>query len=211
LTRSLPVLKDLCEHFENTIQDLKETSKAVTGTLQFIESHRAILEAESITRLTELAFLFIPLSFAASLFSMQIEQLASPVPVSHFVAFALLLSASTYTLRVITRSTWVHQQKHDILASVRTHSSLAPSAPISNSAFFAWLFAWVTPAKRVILFVVCFLTPLLTVIWTRQLDTGLKVGLTFLFLIFILYMFGIVALFIPGLRRWLRRETQIQE
>ncbi|RDW89942.1 transcription factor domain-containing protein [Aspergillus mulundensis] len=94
----------LSQHFEDTIQGLKEASNAITGTLQFIESHRAILETESITRLTELAFLFIPLSFAASLFSMQIQQLSNPVPVSHFIAFALSLSATTYALRAMARN-----------------------------------------------------------------------------------------------------------
>ncbi|KAL3461996.1 hypothetical protein BJX64DRAFT_149364 [Aspergillus heterothallicus] len=86
--------------FDRVILELEVTLSSVTGALQFMENHRAISEAESITRLTELAFLFIPLTFAASLFSMQIQELSRPAPVTYFVAFALSLSAVTYSFRL---------------------------------------------------------------------------------------------------------------
>ncbi|KAL4878137.1 hypothetical protein BJY04DRAFT_221492 [Aspergillus karnatakaensis] len=181
----------LKQQFKDTIEGLKEASRALTGTLQFIESHRAILEAEGITRLTELAFFFIPLSFAASLFSMQIQQLSNPVPVGHFVAFALSLSATTYALRALARSQWVHRQKQAYLSAIRRHADLLPGAPISNGAVFSWLLTSSSTNKlkrRVWLaLLVCFLGPIYVVIWTRDLGhggLGLKIALTFLFLVF---------------------------
>ncbi|KAL4909621.1 Ca2+ regulator and membrane fusion protein Fig1-domain-containing protein [Aspergillus multicolor] len=195
----------LSQQFEDTIQGLKEASSAITGTLQFIESHRAILEAESITRLTELAFLFIPLSFAASLFSMQIEQFTNPVPVTHFIAFALSLSATTYVLRALARSTWVHRQKQAYLTSIRTWRRIPPGASIPNRAVFPWLMSCLAsqikslsqakalkrlkkPKKPMWLaLLVCFLIPVYVVIWTRDLGhggVGLQVALTFLFIVF---------------------------
>jgi hypothetical protein len=41
--------------------------------MSIIESKNAIAQAESISKLTELAFIFIPLSFTSSLFGMQIK------------------------------------------------------------------------------------------------------------------------------------------
>ncbi|KAL4733599.1 hypothetical protein BDV11DRAFT_210085 [Aspergillus similis] len=203
------VIRELAHDFENSIQDLKDASNAITGTLQFIESHRAILEAESVTRLTELAFLFIPLSFAASLFSMQIDQLATPVPVSNFIVFALLLSTSTYALRLAARSAWVHNQKQRILTPIRTRSSVAHGAPIPNMAVLAWAFACFAPAIILLFVVACFVVPLFVVIWRRSLDVGLKIGLTFLFLLFMVSIVGTVVLVVPGLRSALRDGRQI--
>jgi hypothetical protein len=194
-------IDNLASNFENTIQDLKEASNAITGTLQFIESHRAILEAESITRLTELAFLFIPLSFAASLFSMQIQPLTSPVPVEHFIAFALSLSISTYALRLLTRSAWVHAQKQKTLTAIRTHSSVPRGAPIPNTAILAWMFARLAPILVLLLIVACILVPPLAVLWMRELDSGLRIAVTFLFLVFVVSICGGVLLAVPDLRR----------
>lgn len=53
--------------------EVKETSNALTATMSIIESERAISEAGSVARLTELAFLFVPLSFSASIYGMQMK------------------------------------------------------------------------------------------------------------------------------------------
>ncbi|KAL2826160.1 hypothetical protein BJY01DRAFT_150480 [Aspergillus pseudoustus] len=105
-----------------------------------MESQRAIMEAESINRLTELAFLFIPLSFAAALFSMQVRELSTSPPVAYFVAFALPLSATTYALRAVARSAWLQETKQALLTNIRTFKSLPPGARIPNLAILAWLF-----------------------------------------------------------------------
>ncbi|KAL4781145.1 hypothetical protein BJX76DRAFT_336165 [Aspergillus varians] len=201
---------ELRSDFERTIQGFKDVSNAITGTLQFIESHRAIAEAESVTRLTELAFLFIPLSFAASLFSMQIQPLTNPVPVGNFVAFALSLSTATYALRLMARSAWMYQQKQAILNSIRARSSVPPGAPIPNLAIFAWGYARLGPAVGLVLFIACFLVPLFVIIWIRDLDVGLKIALTLLFLVFVSSIVGATFLAVPSLRRQLRRGMQIE-
>ncbi|KAJ0416688.1 hypothetical protein BJY00DRAFT_316568 [Aspergillus carlsbadensis] len=126
--------------FERIIQDLNSTLDSIAGALQFMESQRAIMEAESITRLTELAFLFIPLSFAAALFAMQVRELAQAPPVAYFVAFALSLSATTYSLRLFARSLWVQRTKEKTLANVRSYRSRLPGAMVSNTDVVAWIF-----------------------------------------------------------------------
>jgi hypothetical protein len=200
-------IQELGEHFERTVGNLKEASNAISGTLQFIESHRAILEAESVARLTELAFLFIPLSFAASLFSMQIQELTNPVPVWSFVAFAISLSILTYALRLVARSTWVQWQKQALSNSIREHNAIRPGAPIRNKAIFAWIFARIKgPVLLVVFLFASFLVPLFSVIWTHQVDVGLKIGLSFLFLVFMSSIVGVVILAVPEFCRKLRRR-----
>lgn len=60
---------------------LIEAYAALRADMQFTESRRSINEAKTVTKLTELAFIFIPLSFTCSLFSMQITELSGGVPV----------------------------------------------------------------------------------------------------------------------------------
>ncbi|KAH6843494.1 hypothetical protein B0I37DRAFT_218904 [Chaetomium sp. MPI-CAGE-AT-0009] len=53
-----------------TTAKCEETQRALRAEMSLLESKRGIEEAESVSRLTELAFFFIPTTFAASLFSM---------------------------------------------------------------------------------------------------------------------------------------------
>ncbi|KAL4963299.1 uncharacterized protein BDV14DRAFT_209992 [Aspergillus stella-maris] len=188
--------------FDKANERLDKTLHTISGTLQFIESHRAILETESISRLTELAFLFIPLSFVASLFSMQIQSLSNPVPVSHFVACALSLSVTTYGIRAFARSTWVHKRKLSVLKSIRTHYPIPAAASISNRVVLLWFLVQIKSLpKRAfaqvgyvgslsILLLVVFVPPVV-VLWKRELTIGLSrrafIRLDFLFLFFSIF------------------------
>ncbi|KAL4879470.1 hypothetical protein BJY04DRAFT_220066 [Aspergillus karnatakaensis] len=125
--------------FTRTIESLDRALTSISDTLQFIESHRAIAEAESISRLSELAFLFIPLSFAASVFSMQVQELADPVPLSHFIALTLSLSATTYTIRALSRSAWMHRKKLAVLTALREANGIPAARPISNRSVLMWI------------------------------------------------------------------------
>ena len=57
---------------DDTLTRLNATFQAIMSTMSIVESQKAILEAESISKLTALAFFFIPLSFVATFFGMQI-------------------------------------------------------------------------------------------------------------------------------------------
>jgi hypothetical protein len=52
---------------------VERTSQALMSTMSIIESKNAIVQTESIGKLTELAFVFVPLSFATSFFGMDIK------------------------------------------------------------------------------------------------------------------------------------------
>lgn len=59
----------------------KETNQTYTTLLSvvsIVEAQKAMAEAERLAKLTELAFLFIPLSFSTSIFGMQVKVLYTP-------------------------------------------------------------------------------------------------------------------------------------
>ncbi|KAK7616463.1 hypothetical protein IWX50DRAFT_620453 [Phyllosticta citricarpa] len=57
-------------HFESTVP-------ALIGVMSIIESRKAIKHAEEVTKLTQLAFFFIPLNFVVGIFGMNFEELPS--------------------------------------------------------------------------------------------------------------------------------------
>lgn len=69
-------LADLLEDmkFKNTAvtQHCESTFNALMITMSLVESERAITEAEEVTKLTQLAFFFIPLTFVAGIFGMNL-------------------------------------------------------------------------------------------------------------------------------------------
>lgn len=81
------------------------TYGSLMTAMSLVESKRSISEAESVTKLTELAFFFIPLTFAASLFSMQVKELdANTTSVGVFLGVALTITVCSYALRLAIRS-----------------------------------------------------------------------------------------------------------
>ena len=65
-------LAGLKADFNETLARLNSTFQAVMSTMSIVESQKAISEAETVSKLTALAFFFIPLSFIASLFGMNL-------------------------------------------------------------------------------------------------------------------------------------------
>lgn len=66
--------------FEETAQQMKDlimraesTFQAIMATMAIVESQKAITQAETITKLTNLAFYFIPITLTASIFGMNIK------------------------------------------------------------------------------------------------------------------------------------------
>lgn len=197
--------------FQNTSEKLKEASMSLIGTMQFIESHRAILEAEGVTRLTELAFLFIPLSFSASLFSMQIQEFSKPVPVWAFLAFALSLSAFTYLLRLLARSSWIHHLKVAVNTAVRENSDITYGGPIPNAAYLTWAFARSGPIVLSIAVLLGILAPPLAVLWTRpSLPVKIKIPMTIVLIIFIGVVLVVGMLLAKPFRKRLRSGFEMR-
>jgi Mg2+ and Co2+ transporter CorA len=69
-----------------------------------VDSRRSITEAECVSKLTELAFVFIPLSFVASLFSMQVHELDGGVPLYQFAPVAISVVVVAYIVRLASEA-----------------------------------------------------------------------------------------------------------
>ena len=161
----------------------KSSYKSLMTLMSLVESKRGIAEAESVTKLTELAFFFIPLTFSASLFSMQIKELnASSISLGDFFLVAILVTASSYALHLIIRSPLVLRYWKNCKKDIRETSKIPADRPITTSSFVSWL--WTRMDLVVCLVYIsiplCAAT-LLAAIWTRPLERGIKVGITVAF------------------------------
>ncbi|KXX81513.1 hypothetical protein MMYC01_202485 [Madurella mycetomatis] len=109
--------------------------------MSLLESKRSIEETESVTRLTELAFLFIPITLVASLFSMQVKELANdPPPVYAFVIAAVAVVVLAYSLRLAQRSTALGEMWREMDKRIRTDEKVVTRV-IPTRKIFRWV-AW---------------------------------------------------------------------
>ena len=188
--------------------------KSLMANMSIVESKRGIAEAESVTKLTELAFFFIPLTFSASIFSMQVKELnASRISIAAFFVLAIIITTASYALRLVIRSQKFIRGQRELLKSIRHDRSLAPGIPVPTGLFIAWISRWVW--RRVglltiiVTFVVALLVTLLAVLWTRELNHAFKILLTILLLTFILVASFVTAkamLYIDGRGLHSRRD-----
>jgi hypothetical protein len=112
--------------------------------MQFAESRRSITETKTVTRLTELAFVFVPLSFCASLFSMSIDELENGVPVWIFVVTALATIALAYAVRLFVGSELLINSTRRSLERfwARTGVRRGADAPMLTIAWFVVQDVW---------------------------------------------------------------------
>lgn len=68
------------------------------------ESRRQLLESENVTKITELSLIFVPLSFVASVFSMQIKELQTPASLKSFVLAVIVAVSLAYGVRLFADS-----------------------------------------------------------------------------------------------------------
>lgn len=99
---------DKSEYFlsvvDRTLSDTKDTLDAVRTTITIYESQQAISLATTMALLTELVFLFIPLSFSTSIFGMDIKEFNGGVPLSTWGIIAGSLVAGMLVIRLYASS-----------------------------------------------------------------------------------------------------------
>jgi hypothetical protein len=105
-------LDTLLQDMEATIQRCDKVQQALRVELTILESKRAILEAETVTGLTQLAFIFIPLTFAAGLFSINVREFVPPPSVFSFVITCVVLLVATFGVRALQRFVQSPRFKH---------------------------------------------------------------------------------------------------
>ena len=134
---------DISKQIDETLQRLSIASSSLTSNMALLDSRRSIAEAQAVTKLTELAFFFIPLTFAASLFGMQIEQFENRAPLSTFIAIGIGFTALAYLVRLVERSSWVRSLGQAYRASMKIYADNRQKpvqrGSVPASLFVQWL------------------------------------------------------------------------
>jgi hypothetical protein len=176
---------------------IDRTSHSLLAEMQIIDSRKSIKEAESISKLTELAFVFIPLSFVASLFSMQVHELDGGVPLYQFALVAMAFVVVAYVVRLSIRSSHLIDFKDNTIAQIREDTGLQQNDSIPTHKFLGWLGSVLGAAisKNTKNFIFVFapfilaaailaaiLSPIV-LLWMRKMDRGFTVVITMLLLL----------------------------
>lgn len=117
-----PGMQRCLDAIDEMLLRLQSASSSLTSNMALLDSRRSIAEAQSITRLTELAFLFIPLTFAATIFGMEIEPFKDPAPLSTFIILAVALSGFSYAARLAIRSSWLIGIRYSSKESIKQYA-----------------------------------------------------------------------------------------
>ncbi|KAK6533730.1 hypothetical protein TWF694_002661 [Orbilia ellipsospora] len=98
----LYAIEEFVELRAHIIERADRTFQIIMSSMSILESQEAISEASSVGKLTELAFIFIPISFAATFYSMQIETLYPTL--GKFFLLAGVLLCCSFGARLFLRS-----------------------------------------------------------------------------------------------------------
>lgn len=129
----------LRQRIETSIRQTEKVYASLRSEISIIESRRGIAEAESISKLTELAFIFIPISFAASIFGMQVREFQVPPPIYAFVVAALVALGISYSVRLSIRSDLFLKRKDALFHATRQHARIATNGPIPARSLVRYL------------------------------------------------------------------------
>lgn len=200
-------VKDMVAELNEDIWDLQKridsTYAALRVDMQFSESRRSIMEAKTLTKLTELAFIFIPLSFVSSLFSMSVKELEGGVPIWTFVLTAIAMASLAYGIRWIVANDFLAESSRRALERfwAKRNVSRGARVPVITLALLTIQDVWETGGRdlflKILLSVVlpAFLLVPVGFLWhSTGLDTGFKLSVTLL-----LVVSGLAAALLPSL------------
>ena len=186
------LVEDATREIKETLEEIDRLYNALRAEMSIADSRRSIAEAESVSKLTELAFIFIPLTFAASIFSMQIQQLQSTVPLSYFIVASVILLFLSYSMRLGIRSPKLAEFKRKCYRLAREEAEIPESRPLGTHELLRWAFLQTQPTlQRAIIWAVKVSFPVALVLvvtgalsipiillWTRGTDSGFATVIT---------------------------------
>lgn len=136
------------KHIDNTIADInvmiKENLKAydaLRADVALLESKHSIRQADSVGKLTELGFIFVPISCVAALFSMQVEPLEGPVPLYGFIVGSIIAVLFAYALRLVIRSSALEDVKVETARKIREKKGIPGADPIPTRVVLSFFFS----------------------------------------------------------------------
>ena len=169
-------------------QRTSSSYQSLMTNMSIVESKRGIAEAEGVSKLTELAFFFIPLTFSASIFSMQVKELQNAnISVSAFITLAVVVTLLSYALRLFIRSQPFTRRRLEWIQEIRVDAGISSNAPIPTTTFIAWLWRRLGLLMIVVILTVALNVSPIAVLWTRNMNHGFKALITVLLLLFNLF------------------------
>lgn len=144
----IKVPKDAEKLTNSIIAELRDTNEqvdraynALRTELQMLDTRQSVEQAESVAKLTELAFIFIPLTFATGIFSMQITEIQKTPPSARvFVGVAIAFVCSAYLARLAIRSELLHEPTQNFIQQARDHADIPESDSISTRQLLKFIF-----------------------------------------------------------------------
>jgi len=130
---------ELLTRLTSLIERVERTFAAIMSSMSILESQRAISQAASVNRLTELAFIFIPLSFGNSIFGMQIPAWSANYTPGLWFAISGGLVGGAYIFRLIVRARVVSTIGEHISRSIRRYGNIEDNGPVPTLTFFGWI------------------------------------------------------------------------
>ncbi|KLU92220.1 hypothetical protein MAPG_11166 [Magnaporthiopsis poae ATCC 64411] len=132
--------QDLVAEMASLAKEVKRLQARVDSTLQLLltsiglaQSALVIGQTSGINKLTELAFIFIPLSFITSVFSMQVAEMTTNPPGIWIWGVTLaVVFVVTYSVRIFLRSPTVRRAGVIVRATIMNRFSSSSSASSSN-------------------------------------------------------------------------------
>jgi hypothetical protein len=196
-TPSETLAKDTRQILRACMELIDRSSRSLLAEMQIVDSRRSIAEAESVSKLTELAFVFIPLSFVASLFSMQVHELDGGVPIYTFALVAIGFVLVAYAVRLSIRSSRLIEQKNKMIQKMRDESHLQHNDQIPTHTFLMWAgrsigvsmfksaketITSITPFILVFAVLAAILSPII-LLWQRNINKGFCAVITVIMLL----------------------------
>jgi hypothetical protein len=194
------------------IKRTEEVDTALRAELSVLESRKQLLESSSVARLTELAFVFVPLSFVASTFSMQVQELQSPPPLTTFIIAACLAVFLAYIVRIFPNSRAFGKISLKAEETTRRYNQIPEGESVPTGAYMKF-------GARSILFhlssiygvvLVCLIAMVWFWVGRGQADGGFKAALT-LAVVLTLPLPAAVPVTDDTVPRWLRKVLLTQK
>jgi hypothetical protein len=121
---------------------------------------------------------FIPLTFTASLFSMQVPRVTENASLKAFLGIAFGLLGFVYSLRLTIRSRPIFQLKEKISYESRAYTKFTGSQALPASNFLIWLWARCHRGAAALSLFVGTLSTALVLLWRSSSGTGYKASFT---------------------------------
>jgi hypothetical protein len=169
-----------CQRTSTVMKQAAEMDGLLQAQLSMLVSRKQLSESSSVTKLTELAFIFVPLSFVASAFSMQIQELESPPSLVAFFITAAAVIFTAYLIRVLANSRAFGNAGRRAERAARKYSHIPDSQPLPAGAYITFVFKTFVSLLCSVHSIVVVCLGAIVWLWVgrSQVDSGFKAVLT---------------------------------